>query len=121
MPKIVIDGQEFDVEEGKRLVLAIEDSGTEILHRCGGYARCTTCRVNFVEGEPEKMTAAEKNRLQQDPSGLFGRVRLSCQIQCLHDMEVKSVMTMQNSNVTDPGKRPEDEITPTPEWVNRDD
>lgn len=121
MPTLVIDGQEFDVEAGKRLILAIEDSGVEILHRCGGYARCTTCRVNFSEGEPNMMTVAEKNRLQQDPSGLFGVVRLACQIECTHDMQVKPIMTMQNSNVSDPGKRPEDEITPTVEWVKRDD
>lgn len=121
MPKLIIDGQEVEVEEGKRLVLAIEDSGVEILHRCGGYARCTTCRVKFSAGEPETMTAAEKNRLQQDPSGLFGQVRLSCQIQCNHDMQVEPIMMMSNSTVTDPGKRPEDVITPPAEWVNRDD
>lgn len=121
MPKLVVNGQAFEVEEGKRLVLAIEDSGNEILHRCGGYARCTTCRVNFVDGEPDIMTVAEKNRLKQDPSGLYGVMRLSCQIECTHDMEVKPIMTMQNSNVSDPGKRPEDVITPTAEWVNRDD
>jgi len=48
------------VETGKRLVLAIEqDAGVDILHACGGNARCTTCRVEFVEGEPARMTAAE--------------------------------------------------------------
>ena len=34
----------FEVEEGRRLVLALEDAGIDILHRCGGNARCTTCR-----------------------------------------------------------------------------
>ena len=44
MPRVEVDGVgAFDVEEGKRLVLAIEeDAGVDILHRCGSYARCTT-------------------------------------------------------------------------------
>jgi photosystem II stability/assembly factor-like uncharacterized protein len=34
------------VEDRKRLVNAIEkDAGVDILHACGGNARCTTCRV----------------------------------------------------------------------------
>ncbi len=61
MPRIEVEGAgTFDVEEGKRLVLAIkEDAGVDILHRCGAYAKCTTCRVEFLEGEPNRMTQAE--------------------------------------------------------------
>jgi ferredoxin len=119
MPGITVGDQYFEVEPTKRLVLALEDNGIDILHRCGGYAKCTTCRVEFVEGEPDKMTQAEKERLQQDPQNLLGKVRLSCQVLCDHDMSVKPVMTMQNSDVDSPGKRPEDHITPDPEWVDR--
>ena len=55
MPKLEVEGTgTFDVEEGKRLVLAIEeDAGVDILHRCGSYAKCTTCRIEYLEGEPE--------------------------------------------------------------------
>jgi ferredoxin len=48
--------QTFEAKEGERLVLAIEDAGIDILHRCGGNARCTTCRVEFVSGEPDTGT-----------------------------------------------------------------
>ena len=35
----------------KRLVLALEqDAGVDQLHACGGNARCTTCRVEFIDG-----------------------------------------------------------------------
>jgi ferredoxin len=55
----------FDVPEDKRLILAIEeDAGVDILHRCGSYARCTTCRIEYLEGEPEKMTKAELEVLE---------------------------------------------------------
>ena len=61
MPELEVEGAgTFDVEEGKRLVLAIEeDAGVDIMHACGSYAKCTTCRVEFLEGEPEDMTEAE--------------------------------------------------------------
>ena len=44
MPRLEVEGVgEFDVEEGKRLILAIEqDAGVDILHRCGANAKCTT-------------------------------------------------------------------------------
>ena len=78
MPKLTVEGfGTVDVPAGKRLVLALEqDARVDVLHACGGNARCTTCRVEFVSGEPSKMTVAEKNVLAA--KGLNG-VRLSCQ------------------------------------------
>ena len=65
MPKLTVDGVgDFEVPQGKRLVLALEDeAGIDQLHACGGNARCTTCRVEFVAGEPPQMTVAEKAAL----------------------------------------------------------
>lgn len=120
MPVITVGAKKIDAPADKRLVLAIEDSGLRILHRCGGYAKCTTCRVQFAVGEPEKMTEAEKNRLKNDLQPLYGTIRLSCQILCDHDMEVTPLMTMENSEVSDPGKRPEDRITPEAMWTIKD-
>ena len=52
MPTVTVDGEKsFEVEAGKKLVLAIEDAGIDIMHRCGGNARCTTCRVEVLAGE----------------------------------------------------------------------
>ena len=65
MPKLHVEGHgDFEVEQGKRLVLALrEEAGVDQLHACGGNARCTTCRVEFIDGEPAKMTKAEKDLL----------------------------------------------------------
>ena len=39
MPTVTVDGEKaFEVDAGKKLVLAIEDAGIDILHRCGGNA-----------------------------------------------------------------------------------
>ena len=85
MPILTVEGfSPVDVEAGKRLVNAIEqDAGVDILHACGGNARCTTCRIEFISGEPARMTKAEQTKLAE--KGLTG-VRLSCQITCDQDM-----------------------------------
>lgn len=116
MPKLTVEGVgEFDVPQGKRLVLALEDeAGIDQLHACGGNARCTTCRVEYVEGEPEKMTRAEKEVLEA--RGLEG-VRLSCQIPCDRDMTVRAISRLEGSGRKDAGARPSDEIQPLPEWI----
>jgi ferredoxin len=116
MPNLTVEGfGTVEVPEGKRLVLAIQDeAGVDVLHACGGNARCTTCRVEFIHGEPAAHTAAEVERLAA--RGLTG-VRLSCQILCDHDMTVRAISRLEGSGRPDPGPRPEDSITPPPQWV----
>lgn len=116
MPNLSVEGfPTVEVESGKRLVLAIEqDAHVDILHACGGNARCTTCRVEFIAGEPPRMTLAEKTRLEE--KGLTG-VRLSCQIVLDHDMTVRAISRLTGSGRPDPGKTPESTIQPPPQWV----
>lgn len=113
MPKLTVENMgDFQVPEGKRLVLALEDeAGVDQLHACGGNARCTTCRVEFVAGEPDRITEAEKNTLAA--RGLSG-VRLSCQIPCDHDMTVRVISRLAGSGRKDAGPRPADAIQPQP-------
>jgi len=116
MATITVDGStSFQVPDDTRLVRALEQNGVDILHRCGGYARCTTCRVEFITGEPEKITVAELDKLVE--RGLSGQVRLSCQILCDHDMDVHAVMRFSDSGLSDPGPEPEATITPDPDWT----
>ena len=116
MPKLTVEGVgEFEVPQGKRLVLALEqDAGIDQLHACGGNARCTTCRVEFVAGEPDRMTVAERSVLAA--RGLSG-IRLSCQIPCDHDMTVRAISRLAGSGRKDAGHPPAAEIQPPPEWT----
>jgi ferredoxin len=116
MPKLTVEGfPTVEVEEGKRLVLAIEqDAGVDVLHACGGNARCTTCRVEFIDGEPMRMTEAEKQVLMA--KGAIG-VRLSCQIVCDHDMTVRAISRLKDSGRPNPGGPPTPEIAPPPVWT----
>src|SRR5436305_10208833 len=100
MPKLSVEGVgEFDIPSGKRLVLALEqDAGIDQLHACGGHARCTTCRVEFISGEPSQMTVAERDVLR---ARALSGVRLSCQILCDHDMSVRAISRLAGSGRKD--------------------
>jgi ferredoxin len=116
MPKLTVEGfAPVDVEEGKRLVLAIEQNAkVDVLHACGGNARCTTCRVEFIDGAPATMTVAEKHVL--NARGLTG-VRLSCQIVCDHDMTVRAISRLEGSGRPDAGPTPLATVQPPPQYI----
>jgi ferredoxin len=115
MPQLTVEGVgTFDVADHKRLVLALEqDARIDQLHACGGRARCTTCRVEFISGEPHRHTRAELAALAA--RGLAG-VRLSCQILLDHDMTVRAISRLAGSGRPDPGRTPEPFIEPPPEY-----
>jgi ferredoxin len=118
MPKITVEGNTFDVPQDKRLVNAlIDDARIDQLHACGGNARCTTCRVQFISGEPDKITEAEKNLLNERGLDKMPGVRLSCQILCDHDMDVKAISRLAGSGRSTAGNHPADEIAPPPVWI----
>lgn len=119
MPKLTVEGVgTFDVPVGKRLVLALVDEAKiDQLHSCGGNAKCTTCRVRFIEGEPDKVTQAERSVLEARGLGGTHGLRLSCQITCERDMHLIAESRFAGSGKKDAGQRPADEITPPPVWT----
>lgn len=115
MHELTIEGiGTFDVEEGTRLVRAIEEAGVDIGHRCGGHASCTTCRVTFEEGEPNVMTQAEHDKLGDIDQ--LGNMRLACQIVVDRDMTVEPLMTVEDQGWDDAGPEPAITVEPEPEW-----
>jgi ferredoxin len=107
MPTIQIEGKNsIQAEEGKKLVLVLEDNGVDILHRCGGNARCTTCRVEILEGDAGPIQEAEAAILAA--KGITeSNIRLSCQIRVHKDLSIKPIMTAAESGM-EPGNRPQD-------------
>jgi ferredoxin len=100
----------FEAEPGRKLVLALEDNGIDILHRCGGNARCTTCRVEVISGDPGEIREAEKTILATK-TDLNDHTRLSCQIEIMDDLHVKVVNQVSVKGI-DAGPRPADHRTP---------
>jgi ferredoxin len=99
--------QAFDAEQGRKLVLSIEDAGIDILHRCGGNAKCTTCRVEVLAGDPGEIGDAERNRLAME-TGLAENVRLSCQVRVIDDLKVR-VINQASVRGIPAGPRPTEE------------
>lgn len=118
MPKLIIESiGEYDIPQGKRLINAIiDDAKADQHHSCGGNAKCTTCRVQFVAGEPQKITQAEKDLLEGSGLNKEPGVRLSCQIACEEDMSIKLIFP--KPPLKNP-PHPADDIQPTPVWITK--
>ena len=111
MPRITAETaageQAFEAGEGRKLVLAIEDNGIDILHRCGGKAKCTTCRVEVLAGDPGEMGEAERTRLAAE-TGLAENIRLSCQVRVVDGLRVR-VIRQASVDGIDAGPRPSED------------
>ncbi len=107
MPRVTVtDIDTLTCAHGRRLVLAIEDGEIDILHRCGGNARCATCRVEVLEGEPTPITGAEEKRLSELKSRK-DTTRLACQIRVVNDLTVQVRRRLSaNPELGDAGPRP---------------
>ena len=107
VPTVTMEGiGQTTCDEGRRLVLAIMESGVDILHRCGGNARCATCRVRILEGDPGPVTAAEALKLADLKDQREG-IRLSCQVQVRDDLTVEVVRRLHdNPDMSDAGPQP---------------
>lgn len=107
MPTIQVEGKEaVQANEGTKLALALEDSGIDILHRCGGNARCTTCAVEIISGDAGEVGEAEATALRnkgiEDPA-----IRLSCQLRVQGDLHIRLIKTAESTGL-EPGPRPQD-------------
>jgi len=131
MPKItVVDfmgevQKEITVESGTKLLKALIDNETDIVHTCGGNAKCTTCRVTIRKGVPTKETQAQQERFEKrikagasqfDHPAVF----LSCQVLVENDMTVSVSETFNRTIHDSHGKEPVDEITPDPVWLDHE-
>lgn len=96
----------FDIEDDRKLVLGLVDNGVDILHRCGGNAKCTTCRVEILAGDPGPIGDAERAILASK-SDLGDATRLSCQVRVMDDLHVK-VVRQASVEGMDAGGRPQE-------------
>ena len=107
MAKITVENEKtFEVENGTKLVLALEDNGIDILHRCGGNARCTTCRLEILEGAETLPAMSEEEREALEEPELIEKFRLSCQLRVEGDLKVRIAKRSSVEGIA-PGPRPE--------------
>lgn len=118
MPTIMVINQILEVPSGTKLVSAIKALGIDIGHRCGGHARCTTCRVTVEVGEPATFTRAEFLKLRS--ANLLGEVRLACQMVVDEDMQVQVLKTLQSEGWPDTGLLLAELVTPEEDRFSRE-
>jgi ferredoxin len=122
MGKVV---KKFTVEAGTKLLKALIENEIDIVHSCGGRAKCTTCRVTARKGIPRKVTQAQKELFERKikaglPQFDAPQVFLSCQVVIEKDITV-SVSEEYNEIIHDSrGRDVEDEITPDPVWLDHE-
>jgi ferredoxin len=96
----------IDAKQGRKLVLELEDNGVDILHRCGGNARCTTCGIEVTSGDVGEMGEAEQAVITA--KGIDNpNFRLSCQIRCENDLSF-NVLKQASTAGIEAGTRPEE-------------
>jgi ferredoxin len=96
----------FEAVAGRKLVLCLEDNGVDILHRCGGNARCTTCRVEVLSGDPGEIGEAE-HAILASKADLGDHTRLSCQVRLHDDLHIRVIRQASVEGI-DAGGRPEE-------------
>lgn len=96
----------FETEAGRKLVLALEDNGVDILHRCGGNARCTTCRVEVLS-DNVGVRNDDEAAILSTKEGISDITRLSCQIRLSEDIHVRVINQASVAGI-DAGTRPQD-------------
>ncbi len=110
MPKVTAETANgtvaFEAQKGRRLVLCLEDNGVDILHRCGGNARCTTCRVDILSGDPGEIREAE-HAILSTKADIGDHTRLSCQVLLHDDLHIKVIRQASVEGI-DAGGRPEE-------------
>ena len=81
MPRIHYgDGLVLDAPDGMTVLEASIQHGITHVHACGGNARCTTCRVNVVEGCENCPPMSDAEREVLALRGYEQPVRLACQL-----------------------------------------
>lgn len=117
--------KEITVESGTKLLKALIEHDTDIVHECGGNADCTTCRVTIHKGVPTRETKAQHDLFEKlintgsvelDHPAVF----LSCQVVVDGDMTVSVSETFNRTIHDSHGKDTADGVTPDPVWVDHE-
>ncbi|MEP7453772.1 adenylate/guanylate cyclase domain-containing protein [Phyllobacterium sp. SB3] len=108
------EGQVVRVPRGFSVLEASRIGGVPHYAVCGGKGRCSTCRVQIIEGadtlvKPDTTEQATLNRINADPD-----VRLACQLRPLNNISIVPLLvpTLEgnlpaNSQQVNPGREQE--------------
>ena len=113
MPRIDFgDGLVIDAPEGMTVLQASIQHGLDHRHACGAQQRCTTCRVEILEGAENcpPMKNAEREVLGQ--AGFGPNIRLGCSLAPTGDIKIRLLVREQidKKDLRPEGKGREQEV-----------
>ena len=89
--KVLFENQrEILIDPEKTILEMAKEHSVDIVHMCGGKARCSTCRVLVISGQGLPRTIEEQ--LLADRMNLPNNVRLSCQMRVEESVEVRRIV-----------------------------
>jgi len=93
MPRVCyIDGPTLELEPGETILEASIRSGIDHRHACGGNARCSTCRIEVLEGLEHCPEPRLNERVVLAIHRLGPPVRLACQLRPEGDVTVRVLL-----------------------------
>src|SRR4051794_9459784 len=94
MPTItyVIDDRTAPIAAHETILQASLRAGVPHAHACGGNARCSTCRVQIVDGLDACARRTDKERDLAARLGFAPEVRLACQTTVAGDVTVRRLV-----------------------------
>src|SRR3954463_9056061 len=97
MPTItyVIDRRTAPIGEHETILRASLRAGVPHAHACGGNARCSTCRVQVVDGLDGCVARTAKEQMLAARLRFAPEVRLACQTMVRADVRVRRLVLDQ--------------------------
>ncbi len=93
MPRVhFVGGPTVELEEGESVLDASTRQGLDHMHACGGKCRCSTCRIEVVEGAEHLPDPSAEEREVLGLNSLGPPVRLACQLRPRGDIAVRVLL-----------------------------
>src|SRR3954468_10190872 len=88
----VIDGRTAPIGDGETILRASLRAGIPHAHACGGQARCSTCRVQIVEGLDHCLPRNEREDALATRLHFAPEIRLACQTAVIGDVKLRRLV-----------------------------
>ncbi len=98
MPKLTYTDEKCDVQfsEAQSILQISNENKVEHLHVCGGLGKCSTCRVQILDGLENCSERSEKEQIIADKLDFPDDVRLACQTLLSGDASVRKLFKSQS-------------------------
>jgi adenylate cyclase len=87
-----VDGPTIELEEGESLLDGSTRYGLDHMHACGGKCRCSTCRIEVLEGGEHLPDPSEEEAEVLELNSLLPPIRLACQLRPRGDLVVRVLL-----------------------------